>query len=417
MNLILRKATIIDPKSPFHNQTVDVKITNGVFEKIGVSLTKSDSHQEFEQQGLHISQGWFDTSVSLGEPGFEDRETIANGLEVAAKSGFTGIALQPNSYPIIDNQSQVHFVKQKSKGLATELFPIGALTKNSEGKDLAELFDMKNAGAVAFGDYGKSLSNANLMKIGLQYAQDFDGLVIAFCQDETIKGNGVANEGIVSTRLGLKGIPNLAEEIIVARNLFLLEYTGGKLHIPTISTAKSVALIKEAKKKGLNVTCSASVHHLVLTDEKLEGFDSRYKVAPPLRTEEDRKALVTGIKDNTIDCITCDHNPMDIENKKMEFDLAKNGTIGLESAFGALLTVLPLDKIIEKLTFGKTILNIESQDIKENTKVSISLFTTVDNWIFGAAHILSKSKNSAFLGRPMKGKAIGIYNQGKLILS
>ena len=417
MNLILRKATIIDPKSPFHNQTVDVKITNGVFEKIGVSLTKSDSHQEFEQQGLHISQGWFDTSVSLGEPGFEDRETIANGLEVAAKSGFTGIALQPNSYPIIDNQSQVHFVKQKSKGLATELFPIGALTKNSEGKDLAELFDMKNAGAVAFGDYGKSLSNANLMKIGLQYVQDFDGLIIAYSQDETIKGNGVANEGIVSTRLGLKGIPNLAEEIIVARNLFLLEYTGGKLHIPTISTAKSVALIKEAKKKGLNVTCSVSVHHLVLTDEKLEGFDSRYKVTPPLRTEEDRKALVTAIKDNTIDCITSDHNPMDIENKKMEFDLAKNGTIGLESAFGALLTVLPLDKIIEKLTFGKTILNIESQDIKENTKVSISLFTTVDNWIFGAAHILSKSKNSVFLGQPMKGKAIGIYNQGKLILS
>ncbi len=417
MNLILRKATIIDPKSPFHNKTVDVKITNGIFEKIGVSLPKSETHQEFEQQGLHISQGWFDTSVSFGEPGFEDRETIANGLETAAKSGFTGIALQPNSYPIIDNQSQVHFVKQKAKDFATELFPIGALTKASEGKDLAELFDMKNAGAVAFGDYGKSLSNANLMKIGLQYAQDFDGLVIAYCQDETIKGNGVANEGIVSTRLGLKGIPNLAEELIVARNLFLLEYTGGKLHIPTISTAKSVALIREAKKKGLNVTCSVSVHHLVLTDEKLEGFDSRYKVAPPLRTEEDRKALLKGISDNTIDCITSDHNPIDIENKKMEFDLAKNGTIGLESAFGALLTVLPLDKIIEKLTSGTAILNIEGQEIKEKNKASISLFTTTGDWTFGAAHILSKSKNSAFLGQPMKGKAIGIYNQGKLILS
>ncbi len=417
MNLILRKATIIDPQSPFHNQTVDVKITNGIFEKIGVSLPKSETHTEFEQEGLHISQGWFDTSVSLGEPGFEDRETIANGLETAAKSGFTGIALQPNSYPIIDNQSQVHFVKQKANGFATELYPIGALTKASEGKDLAELFDMKNAGAVAFGDYGKSLSNANLMKIGLEYVQDFDGLVIAFCQDETIKGNGVANEGIVSTRLGLKGIPNLAEELIVARNLFLLEYTGGKLHIPTISTAKSVALIKEAKKKGLNVTCSVAVHHLVLTDEKLEGFDSRYKVSPPLRTEEDRKALISGIKDNTIDCITSDHNPIDIENKKMEFDLAKNGTIGLESAFGALQAVLPLDKVIEKLTFGKTILNIESQEIKEKNKVSISLFTTEDNWTFAKEHILSKSKNTAFLGQQMKGKAIGIYNQGKLIIN
>ena len=417
MNLILRKATIVDPQSPFHNQTVDVKITNGNFEKIGTSVPKSDSHQEFQHEGLHISQGWFDTSVSLGEPGFEDRETIANGLETAAKSGFTGIALQPNSYPIIDNQSQVHFVKQKANGFATELFPIGALTKASEGKDLAELFDMKNSGAVAFGDYGKSLSNANLMKIALQYTQDFDGLVIAFSQDETIKGNGVANEGIVSIQLGLKGIPNLAEELIVARNLFLLEYTGGKLHIPTISTAKSVALIKEAKKKELNVTCSVAVHHLVLTDEKLEGFDSRYKVTPPLRTEEDRQALIAGILDNTIDCITSDHNPIDIENKKMEFDLAKNGTIGLESAFGALQTVLSLDKIIEKLTFGKTILNIESQEIKEKNKVSISMFTTDNNWTFEKENILSKSKNTAFLGQQMKGKAIGIYNQGKLVIN
>lgn len=417
MNLILRKATIIDPKSPFHNQTVDVKITNGIIEKIGTSLPNSESHQEFQTENLHISQGWFDTSVSLGEPGFEDRETIANGLEVAAKSGFTGIALQPNSYPVIDNQSQVHFVQQKALNSATELYPMGALTKGSEGKDLAELFDMKNAGAVAFGDYGESLENANLMKIGLQYVQDFDGLVIAFSQDENIKGNGVANEGIVSTRLGLKGIPNLAEELMVARNLFLLEYTGGKMHIPTISTAKSVALIKEAKTKGLNVTCSVSVHHLVLTDEKLDGFDTRYKVAPPLRSETDRKALISGVLDNTIDCITTDHNPMDIEHKKMEFDLAKNGTIGLESAFGALMTVLPLEKIIEKLTSGKSILNIQNQEIGEGNKANISLFTVDNRWTFGKEHILSKSKNSAFLGQEMKGKAIGIYNQGKLVLA
>lgn len=417
MNLILRKATIIDPKSPFHNQTVDVKITNGIIEKIGVSLPENETHQEYQLEGLHISQGWFDTSVSLGEPGFEDRETIANGLEVAAKSGFTGIALQPNSYPVIDNQSQIHFVKQKANGFATELFPIGALTKGSEGKDLGELFDMKNAGAVAFGDYGKNLSNANQLKIGLQYVQDFDGLVIAFCQDENIKGNGVANEGIVSTRLGLKGIPNLAEELMVARNLFLLEYTGGKMHIPTISTAKSVALIKEAKAKGLQVTCSVSVHHLVMTDEKLEGFDTRYKVSPPLRNEEDRKALIGAVLDNTIDCITSDHNPIDIEHKKMEYDMAKNGTIGLESAFGALFTILPLEIMIKKLTSGKTIFSIENQEITEGNKANISLFTTADNWTFSKENILSKSKNAAFLGQPMKGKAIGIYNQGKLILA
>ncbi|NNT72872.1 dihydroorotase [Flavobacterium sp. IMCC34852] len=417
MNLIIRKAKIVDPKSPFHHQIVDLKITQGIIEEIGTAIPNSDTHSEYQQEGLHLSQGWFDTSVSLGEPGFEDRETIANGLDVAAKSGFTGIALQPNSNPIIDNQSQVHFVKQKAVNFATELFPIGALTKNSEGKDLAELFDMKNAGAVAFGDYGKSLANANLLKIGLQYVQDFDGLVIAFAQDENIKGNGVANEGIVSTRLGLKGIPNLAEELMVARNLFLLEYTAGKLHIPTISTAKSVALIKEAKAKGLKVTCSVAVHHLVLTDEKLDGFDTRYKVSPPLRTEADRQALIAGILDNTIDCITTDHNPMDIEHKKMEFDLAKSGTIGLESAFGALLTVLPLDKIIEKLTFGKSILNIESQEINKNNKANFSLFQIDNNWTFGKENIMSKSKNSAFLGQAMKGKVLGIYNQGKLVIN
>ncbi|WP_333878504.1 dihydroorotase [Flavobacterium sp.] len=417
MNLVIRKAKIIDPKSPYHNQTVDLKITEGVIEEIAASVTNTAQYEEFSHDGLHLSQGWFDTSVSLGEPGFEDRETIANGLYVAAKSGFTGIALQPNSHPIIDNQSQVHFVKQKAANSATDLYPIGALTKNSEGKDLAELYDMKNAGAVAFGDYGKSLSNANLLKIGLQYVQDFDGLVIAFAQDENIKGNGVANEGVVSTRLGLKGIPNLAEELIVARNLFLLAYTGGKLHIPTISTAQSVALIREAKAKGLAVTCSVSVHHLVLTDEKLDGFDTRYKVSPPLRTEADRQALLAGVLDDTIDCITSDHNPMDIEHKKMEFDLAKNGTIGLESAFGALLTVLPLEKITAKLTSGRAILNIESQAIDKNKKANLSLFEVDSRWEFNQESILSKSKSSAFLGQKMKGKALGIYNQGKLVLA
>jgi dihydroorotase len=416
MNLLLRNTTIIDQKSSFHNQTVDVIIENGIISKIGKSLPNNSNLEEIKIDDLHISQGWFDSSVSLGEPGFEDRETITNGLNVAAKSGFTGIALQPNSFPIIDNQSQIHFVKQKSANSATDLFPIGALTKNSEGKDLAELFDMKNAGAIAFGDYGKSLSNANLFKIGLQYVQDFNGLMIAFCQDENIKGHGVANEGIVSTRLGLKGIPNLSEELIVARNLFLLEYTGGKLHIPTISTAKSVELIKEAKAKGLNVTCSVSVHHLVLTDEKLEEFDTRYKVSPPLRTETDRQALVNGILDNTIDCITSDHNPMDIEHKKMEFDLAKNGTIGLESAFGSLLTVLPVEKVIEKLTSAKEIFGLKIQTIEEKAKANLSLFTTNIDWTFSKENILSKSKNSAFLGQSMKGKAIGIYNNQKLVL-
>ena len=417
MNTIIRDAKIIDSESPFHNQTVDILIVDGSIKKIGTSLPNTENTTEVKLDNLHVSQGWFDSSVSLGEPGFEERETIANGLDVAARSGFTAIALQPNSYPIMDNQSQINFVKSKANGYATQLFPIGALTKGSDGKDMTELFDMKNAGAVAFGDYNKSLDNANLLKIALQYVQDFDGLVIAFAEDSNIKGSGVANEGIVSTRLGLKGIPNLAEELQIARNFFLLEYTGGKLHIPTISTAKSVQLIKDAKAKGLNVTCSVAVHHLALTDSTLEGFDTRYKVSPPLRTEIDRKALLAGILDNTIDMITSDHNPIDIEHKKMEFDLAKNGTIGLESAFGALLTVLPLEKVIEKLTAGKATFGIESQTIAEGSKANITLFNPNGKSKFTKENILSKSKNSAFLGIEINGKAYGIYNQGKLVLN
>jgi dihydroorotase len=417
MKLIIREAKIIDSKSSFNNRTVDILIVDGFIKKIEPSLPNLGKVEEINFENLHVSPGWFDSSVSLGEPGFEERETISNGLAVAAKSGFTAIALQPNSFPIIDNQSQINFVQNKTNDSATELYPIGALTKGSEGNDMAELFDMKKAGAIAFGDYNKSQANANLLKISLQYVQDFDGLVIAFPQDEKIKGSGVVNEGVVSTRLGLKGIPNLAEELQIARNLFLLEYTGGKLHIPTISTAKSVQLIKDAKAKRLKVTCSVAVHHLVMTDEKLEGFDTRFKVSPPLRTEQDRKALLEGVLDNTIDMITSDHNPMDIEHKKMEFDMAKNGTIGLESAFSALMTVLPVETVIEKLTAGKTTFGIENYPIEEGAKVNISMFSPQGKSTFTKSSILSKSKNSAFLGMEMKGKVYGIINQEKKIIA
>ena len=324
--------------------------------------------------------------------------------------------MQPHSSPVIDNQAQVKFVLERAKEQATSLFPIGALTKNSEGHDLAELFDMKNAGAIAFGDYNKAIQDANIQKIALQYVQNFDGLVISYCQDNSLKGKGIVNEGITSTRLGLKGIPTLAEELHIARNLFLLEYTGGKVHIPTISTQKSIALIKEAKAKGLEVTCSVAVHHLVLNEEVLTGFDSRYKVAPPLRDEATRKALIAAVLDNTIDCITSDHNPLDIEHKKLEFDMAKDGTIGLESAFGALLTVLPLEVVLEKLTAGKKIFGLPKQAIEINTTAELTFFTPTGESTFTKENILSKSKNSAFLGQKVKGKAYGIYNNGKLII-
>ncbi len=416
MKLIVKNATIIDTESAFNGQIVDIQIEDNLIKKIAKNIDAPAGFKMLELENLHVSRGWFDSSVSFGEPGFEDRETIKNGLMVAAKSGFSAVALQPNSYPIIDNQSQINFVLSQANSFATQLFPIGALTKNSAGEDLAELLDMQNAGAIAFGDYNNSTENATLLKIALQYTQDFNGLVIAFSEDKSLKNNGIANEGTAAMRLGLKGIPSLVEEVQIARNLSILEYTGGRLHVPTISSAKSVALIKDAKAKGLKVTCSVAVHHLVLTDETLENFDTRFKVSPPLRSNQDRLALINGVLDDTIDMITSDHNPIDIEHKKVEFNLAKDGTIGLESAFGALNNVLPLAIIIDKITLGKSVFSIENHSIAENSIANLTLFNPDLKWTFSADDILSKSKNSAFIGAEMKGKVYGIINQGQTIL-
>lgn len=417
MNIIIKNARIINPFGAYNQQIKSIKISNGIINEIADDIAVSDNDLLVDIPNLHISYGWIDSSVSFGEPGYEERETIAHGLEVAAKSGFTHICLNPNTDPVIDNQAGVNLVLSKASGQASTLLPIGALTKNSEGIDMAEMFDMKNAGAVAFGDYKKSMENANLLKISLQYTQNFNARVIAYASDKNIKGKGVVNEGVVSTRLGLKGIPDLAEEIVVARNLYLLEYTGGKMHIPTISTQKSIELIKAAKAKGLDVTCSVAVHHLVLTDEQLDNFDTRYKVAPPLKDETTRQALINAVLDDTIDCITTDHQPWDIEHKKLEFDLAKDGTIGLESAFGALRNVLPLDVIVKKLLGAYTVFTDIIPEITVDTTANLTLFNPDTAYTFTVDNILSKSKNSAFLQQQMKGKVSGIINNNKLIIN
>jgi len=306
----------------------------------------------------------------------------------------------------------------KANGSATELLPIGALTQGSKGVDMAELYDMQQSGAIAFGDYNKAIDNDNLMKVALLYAQNFDGLVISFPKNNSIAGEGIVNEGPNSTRLGLKGSPSLAENIQIARDLYLLEYTGGKLHIPTISTAKSVQLIKEAKKKGLQVTCSVSAHHLTLTDDELEGFDSKAKVTPPLRTKQDAKALIKGLQEGIIDMITYDHNPIDIEHKKLEFSLAKDGTIGLESLFGAVNSVIDVETTIKALTVNpRIVFNQEPHSIKKDTLANMTLFNPAGNYIFSEEHILSTSKNAVFIGKELQGKVYGIYANKKLVLN
>ncbi len=417
MNLLLKSATIIDSLSPFHLQKKDILIENGKIKKIANSIKITNTVKEIKLKNLHISQGWFDTSVCFGEPGFEERETIENGLYTAAKSGFTAVAVNPNTYPAIDNKSAIEFIKNKVNNSATSIYPIGNLTKKAESKDIAELFDMKNSGAIAFGDYNKPLSNANLLKISLQYAQNFDALIISFPQDNSIAGKGLVNEEKNSTKLGINGIPALAEEMQIARDLFILEYTGGKLHIPTISTTKSVKLIKEAKKKGLNVSCSVTAHHLILTDDELTEFDSNTKVLPPLRTSKDTKALIKGIEEGVIDIITSDHNPIDIEHKKVEYENAKFGTIGLESLFGALNKVIETETLINCLTTKpRNRFEIQNTIINEGEKVDLTLFNPDLEYEFTKNNILSNSKNAIFLNKKMNGQVYGVISNNKIIL-
>ena len=417
MNVLIKSATIVDSKSDFHNETCDILIEKGVISEISKQIKNPSNLKEITLHNLHVSQGWFDSSVSFGEPGYEERETILNGLKTAAHSGFTDVAVNSNTNPVIDSYADISFLKGKAQGNPVNLYPIGALTKNSEGKDLAELFDMRTAGAIAYYDYQKPVKNPNLMKLALQYASNFGGLIYSFPQESKISGLGVVNENIMSTSLGLKGNPTLAEELQIARDLFLLEYTGGKLHIPTISSAKSVELIRKAKAQKLDVSCSVAIHNLTLTDEVLTNFDTRFKVLPPLRTPSDCDALIEGLKDGTIDMVTSDHNPIDIEHKKVEFDYAIYGTIGLETAFGVLHSIFTVKKTIDLLTKGKERFGIEPTPIEVGKKAKLTLFNPDVKYIFDKNSILSTSKNAIFENHPLKGKVYGVFSNNQLVLN
>ena len=416
MNALLKSAKILDERSDFNNKIQDILIADGRILKIGDTLKNPKKFQVIDFDNLHISQGWFDSSVCFGEPGYEDRETIKNGLNVAAKSGFTSVALQANTQPVMDQHSAIAFAKAQSYNTATRLLPVGALTVNSEGTHLAEIYDMSMAGSVAFGDYKKSISNSNILKIGLQYASNFGGLIQSFPQESKIAESGVMNENISSTKLGLKGNPELAEILQVGRDLDILEYTGGKLHIPTISTAKSVELLRAAKAKGLDVSCSVAIHNLIFKDSDIENYNTNFKVNPPLRTSTSIKALIEGVKDGTIDMVTSDHNPIAIEDKKVEFDFAAFGTIGLESAFGALNAVFSTKKTIDILTSGKRRFGIENASINIGNSCNITLFNPEITYKFENDHIASKSKNSMFIGSPLKGAVYGVIANRTAVL-
>lgn len=415
-NILLKNVTIIDATNQsLHLKKRDILVQNGIIDKIAAKIDPSGKVKVVEQTNLHVSIGWFDSGVSFGEPGFEERETIANGLLTAAKSGFTDVVLNPNTNPVPDSSSDIVFLKNAAKDQAVNLYPLGTLTMKGEGENLAEMYDMKNAGAIGFYDFKSSIDNSNLLKIAIQYAQNFDGLVYSFPSDTKIAGKGVVNEGEVSTKMGLKGIPALAEELQIVRDLHILEYTGGKLHIPTISTTNAVKLIATAKKKGLDVSCSVAIHNLFVADEALEEYDTNCKVKPPLRTNKDVKALIKGVKDGVIDFVTSDHIPMNIEEKRVEFDNAAYGAIGLETAFGILNQIFDLETSIELLTKGRERYKLKTPVLKEGEIASLTLFTTEEEFMFTKKDIIATSKNSMFIDKQMKGRVLGIVSNKQAI--
>ena len=416
MNLILKNAIIVDSKSKYHFQNKDILIQSGIIKKIDDNIKVKDE-KIISFKNLHISNGWFDSSVSFGEPGYEERETLENGLKTSSKSGFTDIILNPNTNPVIDSHSSVSHIYKKTNDSATKVHVLGALTKESLGNDMAELYDMHLAGAIAFGDYKKSLNDSNLMRISLDYVQNFNGLILSYPSDFNLSKEGLMHEGSVSLNLGIKGIPEIAETSILSRDLEILEYTNGRIHFPFISCEKSLNIIRKAKKNGLKVTCGVSIAHLIFTDDSLFSYNPNFKLNPPLRSKKDREALRKGLLDGSIDLVSSMHEPVNIEHKKVEFSKAIDGSISLESFFGILNSIFTLEKTISFLTKGKDLFNIKQSMIEVGEKANITMFCPDTIYEFNDKHILSKSKNCAFIKSSLKGRVFGIINGENSVLN
>ena len=420
MNLLIKQATIIDSNSSHNGKVVDILIEKGVITQIKKSITPEKGIKTIEGDNIHVSAGWLDMQVNFCDPGNEHKETLEKGLKAAAKGGFTGVAVMSGTNPPLHNKAQIDYVVNKAKSNAVDVYPVGTLSYNQEGKDLSEMYDMQLSGAVAFSDYKKPIKDAGLILRALQYSNNINSFIITHCDDKTISHGGLMNEGVTSTRLGLKGMPALAEEIMLQRNIQILEYTGGKMHIPTISTKGSVDLIKKAKAKKLNITCGVAAYNLLLDETEVEGFDTNFKVNPPLRTKEDVEALKKGVADGIIDVIVSDHNPQDIESKDLEFDLADNGMVGLESCFGvanaALSSKTSLESLVDTLTKNpRAILGLKEVSVKEGEEANLTIFNPGKKFVFEKSHIVSSNKNSGFIGKELKGEVIGVVNKNSYL--
>lgn len=416
MKILFKNATLIHEKSPFHNLKKDVLVVDNILSQVEDQIEVEDA-KLIKYKDLHLSSGWFDPCVSFGEPGYEERESLANGLLTAAKSGFTQIVLNPDTHPALDSFTDVSHLLQQAKDQTTALHISASLSEGSRGENLAPLFEMHKAGALAFGDFNQPQKNPNLLRIALDYVQSFDGLIQAYPLDFNLSKNGQMHEGEISTNLGLKAIPHIAETSSLARDIQLLEYTQGRMHIPYISSANSVELIRNAKKKGLNISCGVPIAHLHATEENLLDFDANFKIIPPLRNSKDQRALREGLLDGTIDMVTSLHQPLNPELKDLDFVRAKEGSIGLEAAFGVLLNYFPLDKVIAFLTRGKAAFKINNTGFEIGSTVDLTLFTPKGSRSLEKIHLHSTSKNCLFLGSKIKGTVYGSLRGSALQLN
>jgi dihydroorotase len=418
MDALIKSAKIISPNSPFHLQTKDILIENGLIAKIGKNL--SGSKNIIEADGLCVSDGWVDLFSVIREPGNEHQDTIETLLKSAAKGGFTSILGVSGTLPPMDNKSQIRFVKSSSANNLVNLLPAGTVTEKQEGKEITEMYDMSLSGAVAFTDGKKVLSNPELLKRALLYAKPFGGRIICYCEDQTVANKGMVNEGEVAASLGMKVRPSLAEELAITRDLYIAEYTESPLHITGVSTQKSVHIIKAAKEKGIRVTCDVNIANLYFTDRATKSFDANYKLLPPLRSEEDRLALVNGLKEGVIDAVSSGHEPKNIETKFCEFDNAEFGGISLEASFGALNKTLGEgfsdEDIIRLISTNPSKILGFNLKIDEKEKANITLFNTNESTYFEKSDIECFSKNSPFIGAELKGKVIGVINNNQLKL-
>ncbi|MEM1216790.1 MAG: dihydroorotase [Bacteroidota bacterium] len=421
MQQLFRVGKLVWPGHERNGQAAAILVADGKVLEVAATLENIEA-ETFDFSDCSLSPGWINLEASGGDPGLEQREDMASLQAAAAQGGFTHTGLRPGTIPPVQDKASVHYVLQASQSGPVRVLPLGALTHQRQGQEITEMIDMYQAGAVAFTDGDHAIQHAGVMLRALQYAKSFDGLVMNQAQDATIAGEGQLHEGIISTQLGMQGLPALAEELMVERDLRLLAYTDGRLHLSHLSTAGAVAQVRRAKDQGLRVTASVAALNLLLTVEELQQFDSYLKVLPPLRAEQDRQALIAGLQDGTIDCISANHQPLELEAKALEFLYADFGAATLSTAFGAIATALrdhlTEEQIIAKLTTGPAqLLDLPVRKLKAGAVACFTIYNFDENWTPKRRHIRSKSKNAPLLDRALRGRPKAIVHGKHLVLA